>query len=133
MRKLLALAVVMLAACNSGDGEPERSAPTTTEPAETTSTTADPDTAFLAEVDENTDGTLDEAGILAFGQSICDGLDPLPGPEVDEAIADQMDTMLLNVAMEEADDPAVAEVIMRAAGAELCPEHYSAIVTYLNS
>lgn len=150
MPKLLALAVMaLLAACGSED-DPQPSAANepaeTTTTAEPTTTTVDPETAFLDKVYEDISGASGaqfEANAISFGRSLCDTLDAIDGvfaddapndsPETDAQVADELTKSGLDLIMDSSRNQAVSEVVMRAAGAELCPEHYRKIVVYLNT
>jgi hypothetical protein len=144
MRRIIVLLVCTLAACSGttgGEGaQSDRDVgPTsTTEPA--TTTTLDPEAAFAADVDPQIDGG-GMAEMLDLGWAICDAHDTVDEVSVDDAandtpesdarIAEEAARLGLDVVMAEDLDDAVTEVIMREAGAELCPEHYGTITTYL--
>lgn len=143
MRRATALAmVVVLAACSGEAGGDGPAAEPATERTTTTVDRATAEAEFIAEVNENTDGSGGEADIIAFGWSICDALDaaddvltddaPNDTPETDAQIAQEAAALGLDAVMAADLDDAVTGIVMRAAGGELCPDHYGTIVGYLN-
>jgi hypothetical protein len=144
MRRTIVLLVCALVACtgktsSEGAQTDEDVGPTsTTAPA--TTTTLDPESAFAAEVDPQIDGG-GMAEMLDLGWSVCDALDTVDEvfvddaasdtPESDAQIAQETVRLGLDQVMAADLDDGVTEIIMREAGAELCPEHYGKITTYL--